>query len=200
MVQDIAAIVAELGLGSVSILGHAMGAINGYLLAARHPSMVERLVIVDAGPESLACSERALTDALDACRQAVFADPSDAVAERIAANPRAREPEMRRYVTQNLLLGADSLWRWRFDAARLASFMTLSPDPSAQWDALRQVVCPTVVIRGAESEQLSASTASRMSREIALAELLEIPGAGHDVHIDQPRLLLTTIREHLTQA
>ena len=106
---------------------------------------------------------------------------------------------MRRYVTHNLLQGADGFWRWRFDAARLESFVTLAPDPATQWAALGQVACPTLVIRGAESEALRASTAARMCQELAHGRLVELAGAGHDVHIEQPRSLLPTVREFLTE-
>ena len=44
------------------------------------------------------------------------------------------------------------------------------------WDAL---ACPTLVLRGAESDLLLAETAEEMTRRGPRAELIEFPGCGH---------------------
>jgi pimeloyl-ACP methyl ester carboxylesterase len=45
-----------------------------------------------------------------------------------------------------------------------------------QWDRVR---CPTLLLRGAESDMLPASTALEMTRRGPRPELVEFPGAGH---------------------
>jgi pimeloyl-ACP methyl ester carboxylesterase len=59
MVDDLARITAALGVNSLAIVGHSMGALNGFLFAARHPDLVNRLLIVDFGPDSMAQPSRA---------------------------------------------------------------------------------------------------------------------------------------------
>lgn len=46
---DIAAVVAGLGLDSISLAGHSLGAYIGLYAAARRPGMVDRLVLLDGG-------------------------------------------------------------------------------------------------------------------------------------------------------
>jgi pimeloyl-ACP methyl ester carboxylesterase len=61
------------------------------------------------------------------------------------------------------------------------------PDPT-------RVSCPTLLIRGAESNLLSPEGAEAFVREIPGAEALEIAGAGHHVPFDRPDALLEAIR------
>jgi pimeloyl-ACP methyl ester carboxylesterase len=51
------------------------------------------------------------------------------------------------------------------------------------------VRCPTLLVRGGESTLLSSDAAIEFVAQLADGELLEIPGAGHHVLIDQPDAL-----------
>jgi pimeloyl-ACP methyl ester carboxylesterase len=61
------------------------------------------------------------------------------------------------------------------------------------WDA---VACPTLVIRGAQSDLLSKATAEEMTQRGPKAKLVELPGIGHApslLHEDQ----IAIVREFL---
>lgn len=47
MAHDVVALLDQLGLDRVRVVGHSMGGINGLWLAARHPERVERLAVLD---------------------------------------------------------------------------------------------------------------------------------------------------------
>jgi pimeloyl-ACP methyl ester carboxylesterase len=49
-VRDAAVFVREMGLEPVVVLGHSLGGITAYQLAARHPGLVRALIIEDVGP------------------------------------------------------------------------------------------------------------------------------------------------------
>ena len=202
MSEDIAAVITTLGPGRVHIVGHSMGGINAYLLAARWPELVDRLVIVDIGPDSLATEwvTEGMPVALRAWEQASYAEPDDAVVEFLLDNPRARETELRRAVIHNLRQREDGRWVYRFDAARLGRYLERANDEFAHWEVLRQISRPTLVIRGGESSLLSAATAERMTHEIDQCRLVEIPNTGHDIHIEQPEELVAAARRFLTSA
>jgi pimeloyl-ACP methyl ester carboxylesterase len=201
MVTDISATIQALGLERVSVVGHSMGGINAYLCAALHPDLVDRLVIVDIGPESITAEAAEYWDeALRGAVEATYADVDEALAEWLAVNPRAREPELRYFVVHNLRQDAGGRWAWRFDADHLSSFIDSAPSAVAQWTALRRVACPTLVIRGAESEVLSAETASRMTQELSQGSLVEIPNGAHDLTVEQPEALAANVLRFLTAA
>ena len=116
---------------------------------------------------------------------AVYATPDDAVAAYLAGND-GPTAELRRFVLNNLRTLDDSRCTWRFDAAGLhTSFSRDMATEERQWVALSAIACPTLVMRGAESPALTMTTATRMARELQRGELVVIPDAGHDVHIDQ---------------
>jgi pimeloyl-ACP methyl ester carboxylesterase len=48
-VADAAAVIDRLGTDPVIVLGHSLGGITAYQLAARHPELVRALIIEDIG-------------------------------------------------------------------------------------------------------------------------------------------------------
>ena len=52
-VEDLEAIVEQLGLRSVTLVGHSMGGANAICYAAEHPEGVSALVLVETAPEVL---------------------------------------------------------------------------------------------------------------------------------------------------
>ena len=129
-----------------------------------------------------------------------YAAPAEAVAEWQAGNPRARAPELRRFIDSNLSEGEDGRWRWRFDAAGLESFLDQVPSEDALWAALRRLESPTLVVRGQHSDALSAATAERMTAELARGALVDIADGAHDLTVEQPSALGRVLDEFLAQA
>jgi pimeloyl-ACP methyl ester carboxylesterase len=60
------------------------------------------------------------------------------------------------------------------------------------WDEWARVRCPVLVVRG-ERGWLPAEGADRMAAALPDARAVTIPGAGHDVHLDQPAALAAEI-------
>jgi pimeloyl-ACP methyl ester carboxylesterase len=57
----------------------------------------------------------------------------------------------------------------------------------SMWEALKEISCPTLVVRGAASDILSAEVADRMADEtLARGELAVVAQAGHSVMTDNP--------------
>ena len=55
------------------------------------------------------------------------------------------------------------------------------------WDALKRVQCPTLVVRGAASDIMSADVADKMVEDTLLQGRLAVVGrAGHSVMTDNP--------------
>jgi pimeloyl-ACP methyl ester carboxylesterase len=59
-------------------------------------------------------------------------------------------------------------------------------ESKALWDALGRVPCPTLVIRGAASDVLSAEIAERMADTAPRGSFVEVAGAGHSLMLDNP--------------
>jgi esterase len=188
MADDLAGLLQQLQLSPVHLVGHSMGAIAALLVAAGRPNLVERLVLIDIGPDSLTSQWvlRELNDMLSTFADAQYEHSEDAVGEWLAANPRARPGALRHYVKHNLRRRTDGRYVWLFDAGRLGMFLEDAQAEWRLWKALDLVRAPTLVIRGADSDVLSPATADQMVRSLADGTLWEIPEAGHDIGVEQP--------------
>jgi len=201
MVEDMDAFARALALEQFALIGVSMGAINAYLYAARDPRRVERLVIGDFGPpvmERPASAESML--AVRAAADERFAGPEDVVSLVLRDNPRLAAERVREQVQHSLVLGEDGHWRWRYDAAKLAGLVATAPSEAAQWASLARISCPTLLVRGAESDVLDRATANEMVRTIPHCELVEVPRSGHAVHTDNPKGFLAAVLPFLTRA
>ena len=70
-------------------------------------------------------------------------------------------------------------------------------DPIDLWPAWQSIACPTLLVRGAESDILSVEIAKRMLDMQLRARLVEVPGAGHTVPGEQPAAFLRLLRAFL---
>ncbi len=202
MVEDLAAFVRELGLAYVALLGYSMGGVNAYLYAARYPEHVEQLIIGDIGPDLVTSAAGAQAVAgFSIAAQAVFDDPEAAVQVARALDPRPSEADLREYTLYNVVQRQDGRWVFRYDAAGLArDLLSHGPTEAAQWESLAQIRCPTLLLRGAESETLNRETAARMVQTIPNCRLVEVPKSGHPIPLDNPTGLLAAVEPFLLGA
>lgn len=199
MVNDVVGVINELGLAPVGLVGHSMGGIHAYRIAAWHPELVERLAIVDFGP-GVGSEEFDLFwhTTLTAMANAAFDEPDTAIAEWQAMNPLAQERELRRFITHNLQQAADGTWRWKLDGTGLIGWVENFPDSATDWAALRKIACPTLLVRGEQSLVISPELAARMIDELAEGELVEIRGGAHDLTVERPAELVDELERFLT--
>ena len=196
MVEDVDAFVRELGLRRFALLGLSMGGRNAYTYTALHPEEVERLVIVDIGPEIVPTGAERIRTGVQA--RDVFDDPEEAFRAARAANPRAPDDELRHRTLNNLMQTDDGRWTWRYDKALRSPDRPLArPAPEATWALLPRITCPTLLVRGAESDVLSRETAERMVRTIPNCRLVEVPNAGHSVPLENPSGFIAAVSEFL---
>lgn len=201
MVEDVVDVLNALDLTSVTVIGHSMGGIVGYLLAAQYPAMVDRLVVIDVGPETIAFEwGAAIADATLGYYASTSYDSQEAaVADYLRGAVGNQADELRRFVLNNLRPLEDGRWTWRFDARGIhASFGRDMPGSDAQWSALRAVTCPTLVVQGGLSQALTEDTAHRIERELQNGLVVQIDDAGHDVHIDQFEPLMQLLQLSVT--
>lgn len=189
-VDEILAEIEELGLERFAIVGHSFGAIVGCVYAVRHPDRVTALVMVDAGPV-----ERARPVFLDSL-PLEFATREEAAAHLAKQLPRGF-PDW--YLDSRLDTHPDGTLTWRGDMTARVEWSRAGGEPLVPglWPYVEALQVPTLVLHGAESPLFPLENAQRMAEVNPTVRVVDIPDAGHFVHIDQPDALLAAVREFL---
>ena len=81
-------------------------------------------------------------------------------------------------VRTNVRQDEQGRWRLGYDPGIGVPFRA-QPAPPDLWPAWDAVRCPTLVLRGAQSDLLSPATAAAMATRGPRARVVEIPGVGH---------------------
>lgn len=186
-VQDIEQLADHACPAPLTLVGASLGAMIGLHYAARFPERVVRLVLGDIGPDAFTLpAVDAIQERLSAATAEVFDEPEEAIAAVIAAAPPTTPSDaLRARTAMNLVQGADGRWRWRYDGARFVATLAMgAAQEAAAWQALAQVRCPTLVIRGESSPILGRETAERMVRTLADGRCVELPASGHGLTLD----------------
>ena len=195
--EDVKGFAEAAGLGQFVLVGMSMGAINGLAYAITHPETLSALVLIDAGPNVRRPGSSRIRNFVNG-----GAEPSslEAIIERaLAFNPRRDPVVLRRSLMHNLRQQEDGNWVWKYDRQR---FQQMGGDQHAAErrglaDGLARVSCPTLVVRGAESDVFHDEDAERLATGLPNGRWIKIPKAGHTVQGDNPKDLVAALREFL---
>nr|VFK29072.1 MAG: Pimeloyl-ACP methyl ester carboxylesterase [Candidatus Kentron sp. MB] len=177
---DMAALIARLGVDTVDWVGTSMGGMIGIVIASMPNTPIRQLVLNDVGPF---ISKAALKR----------------IAEHVGADPRFDSPEeFERYVRKiNVTFGNLTEEQWKHVARFYSRPMEdgrlgMNYDPKISWPLKKEpledvdlfpiyqaVRCPTLLLRGMESDVLLAKTAHEMQNCGPKAKLIEFEGIGH---------------------
>lgn len=195
-VADLAAFVDALGLGRFHLLGHSMGGTNTLVYAAANPERLESVVLEDAGPGASTNSERGKAINAELMRTPMRFESWDAArAFWRSIRPNVTEEAIDSRVRHSLEESAGGIV-WRHDQAGIAA-ARLNPAPGRGvpdlWPGVKAIRCPGLIVRGGDSDYLSAATADAMVEANPHLRRVDIPGAGHYVHDDQPEAFLAAV-------
>jgi pimeloyl-ACP methyl ester carboxylesterase len=197
MAADVEGLADHLELGRFRLLGLSMGGRVSIGFAGANPQRLERLVIVDIGPDIAPAGLERIRGTIGTAPER-FTSQEEAVAHARRASPLYRESELRHRVAHGLRRLPEGGFTWKYDKAiRDAMRLGLRREAMDLWEPLGRITCPTLLVRGAESDILSSEIAERMLAALPDASLVEIPGAGHTVPGDQPEAFAAAVRVFL---
>lgn len=179
--MDVTVLIARLGVEQVAWIGTSLGALTGMVVAGQKASPVRRLVINDIGPF---LPWQALHRIADAVRAAphVFAEFDDAVRHyKVALAPfgHLSDDEWRHLVQHSISRTQDGTWRLLHDPDIIAAFRPGWYFNLTLWNYWDVINCPTLLLRGVESDLLLPATAQEMTRRGPGTTVVDILGCGH---------------------
>ena len=175
--DDLRSVLERLGIEQTALIGEGFGCWPAVALAAAASDRVTALVLLDP-PLSLPSS--AVHELAERQRAApAYERVDDAIAAlRGHAGP-VHTPQalLEEEMAEHLVADEDGRVRPRFSRSAVAEFLD---DAAAGPPPLREVVCPTLIVRGGDSHALTAADAEAAASELRRGTLATVPG-GHPV-------------------
>jgi pimeloyl-ACP methyl ester carboxylesterase len=193
-VSDMVTLLARLDTETVDWFGTSMGGLIGIGLASLPNSPVRKLVLNDVGTTLDYAFFKRIGEFLG---RPIRFPTFDEAAQYIRAISTTFGPhtddEWHKFAADVLRQDKDGQWIPHYDlqlaipvkAQTAENFQQASVMLQAAYDA---IACPTLLVRGAESDLLSHEVAQEMTKRGPKAKLVELPGVGHAptfVHADQ---------------
>jgi pimeloyl-ACP methyl ester carboxylesterase len=164
----------------VSWVGTSMGGLLGMVMAAQPETPIDRLVMNDVGPviEPAALARIATYVGQDPVFD-TFAALEAHIREVSAPFGRLSDAQWEALSRSTARQLPDGRWRLKYDPAISVPFRASSSQPADLWPLWDAIRCPTLLLRGAESDLLSSTTAAAMRSRGPRPEMVEFAGVGH---------------------
>jgi len=201
-VADMVTLLARLDAEELHWVGTSMGGLIGLGLAALPGSPVQRLVLNDVGPVIEYASLQRIGTYLG---QPAHWPTEQAAADalwQISQGFGPHTPDQWLALTRPQLKPEGDGFKPHYDPRIAVPFRLVTPElalagQAALWAGYDRLTCPTLLIRGADSDLLSRETAQAMTQRGPKARLVELPGVGHAptlVQADQVALVKDFLR------
>jgi pimeloyl-ACP methyl ester carboxylesterase len=194
MVTLLARVLANCQIQSVDWFGTSMGGLIGMGLASLPGNPVRKLLLNDIGPTLDTAALLRIGDYIGQDVRFVTFDEAARYIRDISATfgPHSDE-EWHKIAADVLRQNADGAWVRHYDMGlaipfKSATAESIKADEALLWAAYDAIQCPTLLVRGAESDLLSPATAQAMTQRGPKAKLVELAGIGHApmfMHADQ---------------
>lgn len=181
---DMLALVAALMPHELHWVGTSMGGLIGMGIASQPATPISKLVLNDVGPVITATS-------LQRIGQYLGNAPRFDSYEQIEGYVRAVSPgfgsltdaQWQHLTTHVVHRAADGKFEFLYDPAIAVSYVQALIASGGQdidlWPLYDMIACPTLLLRGAQSDLLTQETAIAMRQRGPRAQLVEISGVGH---------------------
>jgi epoxide hydrolase 4 len=209
LAADVAAVVRALGAPRASVVGHDWGGVVGWAFAARHPELLERLVVLNSPhPSALLRGLRRPDQVIRSAYMLLFQLP--AVPERLLAarnwallRSALRASRVRPVAAAELELYVDAARR--ADGLRgavnyyraMGRSLVVAPRGHGSGARGRRIEAPVLVVWGERDPFLGTHLARPPPGAVRSARVERLPEAGHCVQLDEPERVNALIVEFL---
>ena len=183
--RDLAAFVEALALRGTVLVGLSLGGLVAMCYMAEHGDRVSRLVIVDIGPEITPGAYQNIKEGL-ATTPDDFGSWEEALRFVRSRDDTSSDEEIRESLRHDLRQLPGGRWEWKYDRLLRRPGLDAWPGMPDLWPVLASVRCPTLVVRGENSDILVPRVALRMAEALPRGRLVTVARAGHNAPRDRP--------------
>jgi pimeloyl-ACP methyl ester carboxylesterase len=183
-VADMVTLLARLDAQTVHWVGTSMGGLIGMGLASLPKNPIGKLVLNDVGPTLQPEAIARIGAYLGLPMQWASVDEAAAYLQTISTGFGTHSREQWLALSRPMLKLEGEAYKLHYDPAIATPFKSVTPEMvtagnALLWKAYDAIRCPTLVLRGADSDLLLHETAMEMSQRGPKARLHEFTDVGH---------------------
>jgi pimeloyl-ACP methyl ester carboxylesterase len=184
-VNDMVTLVARLGVEKVDWVGTSMGGLIGMGLASLEKTPVRKLVLNDIGPVlNFSALSRIGEYIGQAVRFPTFEEAANYIRTISASFGPHTDEEWHKIAADVLRQDKDGQWIRHYDLGLSIPFKAETAESTRRnetmlWAAYDAITCPTLLVRGAQSDLLTHDVAQQMTQRGPKPGLAEFAGVGH---------------------
>lgn len=193
MAEDLKDFMESEGMSQATIIGHSMGGKTAMQFAVTYPEMVTSLVVVDIAPKAYKGGHQEIFDALRSLDLKKVENRKMADEQLMVA---ITDFGVRQFLLKNLTRDKEGGYRWKMNLPAiyknyqniLANILLDEPYTEA-----------SLFISGARSGYIKEEDESLIKSIFPKAEIVTIPEAGHWVHAEAPKALLSAFANFMAR-
>jgi pimeloyl-ACP methyl ester carboxylesterase len=171
--KDLAAVIQTLGLKRVTLWGNSTGGRVVQVYAGLNPTIVERVISEDVGPErpqdiSDGFAKRILREANG------WASEDELVKELLKRAPRTPEAIVRNLARHGTKRRDDGRIIWKRDPNTAKGFVV-----TELWEYVNKITSPIIYVLGGASRIVPPEAQQRLKATLPTGEVVVMPGLGH---------------------
>lgn len=190
--ESVAQWLIENSIEHCKLIGHSLGGKVAMQLALDHPSLVERLVVLDIAPVAYPSRHDNVFNAL----RAVMAEKVSSRGEAKAVMaPLLDEPRVADFLLTSARTGDDGTIEWRFNLEGLhAGYEKILGALSPKKTDAAVFSRPVLVVRGELSDYVVDESGSEFAPFFSQVDVVTVRGAGHWLHQERAEDVQKAVR------
>jgi len=189
LTTDAADLILALDAAPCHFAGLSMGGFVGLRLAARRPSLLRTLTLMNTGSEAEPWPTRLRYSVLVRLVRLAGPAPFTRMAVKALFGKTTRQSVERRVMLNEW---TDKLRRRPRNVAE--ALLAVAQRRPVSADELRSIQCPTLIIAGEDDTSRPPSDSERLATLIPGARLVRITGAGHSSALEAPEVVIAAMR------
>ncbi|MEM7292059.1 MAG: alpha/beta fold hydrolase [Pseudomonadota bacterium] len=190
MADDVRRLLDKLGVESFFLVGHSMGGKTAMRFALDHPNRVEKLAIVDIAPRAYPPHHDTIFSGLSKLDLGAIKSREEASRQLTEAIP---EEGIRAFLLTNLKKSGGA-FHWQMNLPVLESQYSHIAAPI---EASNAYAGETLIIKGGESDYISARDEADFHALFSNLQLKIIANAGHWPHAEKPQVFYKLLLDFL---
>jgi len=190
-VRDIEALIAELGLTNMVLMGQSTGGRVVQVIAGKQPGRVAAAIVEDVGPER----PKEVSDRRNkrmSAEQDGWATPEEVLASIKPKYPLTSDALLRHFVQTGTRQRPDGRWIWKVDPNITKGFI-----PTEIWRHVREIEAPIIYILGGASNIVPRETQEELKATLPEVEIVTMDGLGHYPCDEKPEDFLAIVDQFL---